>query len=159
MNKCSLFYCLDVLVIRLRRFSFFLQRSRYRFTGENILVFGPFSCKAPENISIGSHVSINDYVYINGAGGVSIGNNVSLSAGCKIISTKLDSRDFSSGVRHVSKKITIGNNVHIGAGAIILPGVCICDHVMIGAGAVVSRSIAAPGVYVGIPAKMLFKNI
>lgn len=159
MNKCNLFYCLDVLVVKLRKFSFFLQRPRYRFTGSNISIFGPFKCKAPENVSIGSHVSINDYVYINGAGKVSIGNNVSLSAGCKIISTKLDSKNFASGGRHINKKIIIGNNVHIGAGAIVLPGVCICDNVMIGAGAVVSRSINISGVYVGVPAKFLSKDI
>ncbi|MNG10838.1 Galactoside O-acetyltransferase [compost metagenome] len=56
---------------------------------------------------------------------------------------------------HVGEPISIGNNVQIGAGAIILPGVSICNNVIIGAGCIVSRSISEPGVYVGVPARKI----
>jgi len=49
--------------------------------------------------------------------------------------------------------ITVGNNVYIGAHAIILPGVTIGDNVVIGAGAVVTRDIPSDCVAVGIPAR------
>ncbi|MEL7193944.1 MAG: DapH/DapD/GlmU-related protein, partial [Bacteroidota bacterium] len=48
----------------------------------------------------------------------------------------------------------IGNHVSIGSNATILP-VQICDHVVIGAGSVVTKSITEPGIYVGNPAKKL----
>lgn len=52
------------------------------------------------------------------------------------------------------KATTIGNKVSIGSNATIMP-VSICDHVIIGAGAVVTKDIEEPGIYVGNPAKKL----
>ena len=52
------------------------------------------------------------------------------------------------------KATFIGSNVSIGTNATILP-VTICDHVVIGAGAVVTKNIAKPGVYCGNPAQFL----
>lgn len=48
----------------------------------------------------------------------------------------------------------IGNHVSIGSNATILP-VNICDHVVIGAGAVVTKDITEPGIYAGNPARLL----
>ena len=53
------------------------------------------------------------------------------------------------------KPITIGNNVWIGSGVIILPGVAIGDNAIIGAGAVVTKDINANKIAVGIPAKII----
>lgn len=52
------------------------------------------------------------------------------------------------------KKGSIGNYVSIGSNATILP-VSICDHVVIGAGAVVTKDITRPGIYAGNPARFL----
>ena len=48
----------------------------------------------------------------------------------------------------------IGNHVSIGSNATILP-IKICDHVVIGAGAVVTKDITEPGIYAGNPAKLM----
>ena len=56
---------------------------------------------------------------------------------------------------HESGCITIGNNVWIGAGAIILPNVKIGDGVIIGAGSVVTKSFSANQVIGGVPAKLI----
>jgi acetyltransferase-like isoleucine patch superfamily enzyme len=52
------------------------------------------------------------------------------------------------------KKTSIGNHVSIGSNATILP-VSICDHVVIGAGAVVTKDITEKGVYAGNPARKM----
>ena len=52
----------------------------------------------------------------------------------------------------------IGNKVYIGSNATLLP-VRICDDVVIGAGAVVTKDITEPGTYIGNPAKKLEKEI
>lgn len=52
------------------------------------------------------------------------------------------------------KTTNIGNHVSIGSNATILP-VEICDHVVVGAGSVVTKNITSPGVYAGNPAKKL----
>ena len=49
----------------------------------------------------------------------------------------------------------IGENVFLGAGSTVLCNVTICDHVIVGAGAVVTSSIRKPGVYSGNPAKLV----
>lgn len=59
----------------------------------------------------------------------------------------------------VVKPITIGSNVYIGLGAIILPGVNIGDNVVIGAGAVVSKSVPCDSVAVGVPARVIKSTV
>jgi acetyltransferase-like isoleucine patch superfamily enzyme len=55
------------------------------------------------------------------------------------------------------KPTYVGNNVVIGSGATILP-VRICDYAIVGAGAVVTKDIIMPGIYVGNPARFLKNN-
>ena len=52
-------------------------------------------------------------------------------------------------------RIEVGNNVHIGVNAIVMPGVRIGDNVVIGAGAVVTKDIPSNSVAVGVPAKVI----
>ncbi len=54
-----------------------------------------------------------------------------------------------------AKPITIGDNVWLGGGAIVLPGVTIGDNSVIGAGAVVTRDVPANSVAVGNPARVV----
>jgi acetyltransferase-like isoleucine patch superfamily enzyme len=54
------------------------------------------------------------------------------------------------------KPTYVGNHVSIGANATVMP-VTICDHVVIGAGSVVTKDITVPGIYAGNPAKLLRK--
>jgi maltose O-acetyltransferase len=56
---------------------------------------------------------------------------------------------------HKDQEVIIGNNVWLGASVIILPGVQICDNVVVGAGAIVTKSIFNAGVYAGNPAKFI----
>ncbi|HBQ4551752.1 TPA: N-acetyltransferase, partial [Escherichia coli] len=46
-------------------------------------------------------------------------------------------------------------NVQLGAGAIVLPGVEICSNIIVGAGAIVTKNLEEPGVYVGQPARKI----
>jgi acetyltransferase-like isoleucine patch superfamily enzyme len=55
----------------------------------------------------------------------------------------------------VIRPIRVGNNVFIGYGSIILPGVTIGDNVVIGAGSIVSRDIPSNSVAVGVPARVI----
>jgi len=52
-------------------------------------------------------------------------------------------------------RISIGNNVFIGYGSIIMPGVNVGDNVVIGAGSIVSKDIPSNSVAAGVPAKVL----
>jgi phosphonate metabolism protein (transferase hexapeptide repeat family) len=54
-----------------------------------------------------------------------------------------------------SKRVTIGNDVWIGHGAVIMPGIAIGDGAVIGANAVVTKDVAPYAVHAGVPAKFL----
>lgn len=84
---------------------------------------------------------------------ISIGNNVTLAPRVHILA-----HDASTGLFLGYTKVSnvkIGNNVFIGAGSIVLPGVTIGDNVVIGAGSIVSRNIPTNSVAVGNPAKVI----
>jgi len=62
----------------------------------------------------------------------------------------------AGGAPELWKPTKIGNKVSIGTNATILP-VSICDNVVVGAGAVVTKDITEPGIYAGNPARLVRK--
>lgn len=137
----SLNYLIPRLQAKARRIKSYIWKIRLGKCGGGLIIWGPCSIKTPRNLHVGKNLSINDYVYINALGGIEIGDDVSLSAGCMLISTKLDKNATPLNSKHISQPIKIGNNVQIGAGSIILPGVNINDNVIVGAGAIISKDI------------------
>lgn len=83
---------------------------------------------------------------------VSIGNNVTLT-GVTVLAHDA-STQIPLGVSKVGR-VKIGNDVFVGRGSIILPGVSIGDNCVIGAGSVVSNSIPSNSVAVGNPARVV----
>lgn len=91
--------------------------------------------------------------YINGINGVDFGDNVWMGPGIKIISANHDLENYE---RHLpAPRITIGNNVWLGANAILLPGVTVGNNTVIGAGTVVTKSLPANVIAAGNPAKII----
>jgi len=107
--------------------------------------------------AIGDDCSIQTNVTISDRGYVSLGNNVRLS-GCTLFchdgSVNMINRAFGLKLDRVGK-IEIRDNVFIGHGAIILPGVTIGPDAIVAAGAVVSRDVEERSVYGGVPARRL----
>ncbi|PML61246.1 hypothetical protein BCT73_06555 [Vibrio breoganii] len=144
-----------MLYIIFRKIRNIYYKRKFYKVGDGFFAHGNFSLKNGEKVELGNNVSINDGVYINGQGGISIGDDVSISAKVIIVSTGLDTNEFASKKRHVDKKIIIGNNVHLGAGAIINPGITIGDNVIIGSGSVVTKNISSRCIAVGNYAKKI----
>jgi acetyltransferase-like isoleucine patch superfamily enzyme len=91
--------------------------------------------------------------YIQGTNGIIIGDNLWDGPGIKIISAN---HDFKNLALHTpGKPIVIGNNVWIGANAIILPEVTIGDNAIIGAGSVVTHDVEGNCIVAGNPAKII----
>lgn len=91
--------------------------------------------------------------YINAINGVDLGDNVWIGPSVKIISANHDIYDYSKHVK--SARIKIGNNVWLGANAIILPDVTIGDNTIIGAGSVVTKSMPDNVIVAGNPARII----
>ena len=58
---------------------------------------------------------------------------------------------------HICGTVEIGDGTWLGAGSIVVNNTCICDECIIGAGAVVVDKITVPGIYIGLPARLLRK--
>jgi acetyltransferase-like isoleucine patch superfamily enzyme len=85
---------------------------------------------------------------------VTIGDDCVIAHGVMFINDPFATGGPARGDVSRWKSTLVGNHVSIGSNATILP-VRICDHVVIGAGAVVTRDITRAGVYAGNPARML----
>lgn len=110
---------------------------------------GPFT-EIQQGVVIGNNCRIQSHSFI--CEGVHIGNDCFIGHGVMFINDTFSEGGPARGDRSKWKQTKIGNNVSIGSNATILP-VTICDHVIIGAGAVVTKDITEPGKYAGNPAR------
>jgi acetyltransferase-like isoleucine patch superfamily enzyme len=91
--------------------------------------------------------------YVQGLNGIEIGADTIFAPGVRIISANHDLGDYDAWVP--GPPIRIGAGCWIGANAVILPGVQLGDRVVVGAGAVVTRSFGEDSIIGGVPAKRL----
>ncbi|MCZ8020947.1 MAG: acyltransferase [Cyclobacteriaceae bacterium] len=112
---------------------------------------GPF-VEIQKDVTIGSQTKIQSHAFICEL--VTIGNNCFIGHGVMFINDLFSEGGPANGDKTKWKKTNIGNHVSIGSNATILP-VTICDNVVIGAGAVVTKNILLPGKYAGNPAKKI----
>jgi acetyltransferase-like isoleucine patch superfamily enzyme len=118
--------------------------------GNNAFI-GPF-VEIQRDVAIGARSKIQSHSFICEL--VTIGNDCFIGHGVMFINDLFSEGRPANGNKDFWKNTKIGNNVSIGSNATILP-VEICDHVVIGAGAVVTKNIVESGVYVGNPAKKI----
>jgi len=116
----------------------------------------------PVNICYGSNVFIGDYFYANmnltlvDDYKITIGNNVAIAPNVTIAVTGHPVHpELRLHGEMYAFPVTIGNNVWIGSGAIICPGITIGHNTVIGAGSVVTRDIPANVIAVGNPCRVL----
>jgi len=134
-----------------------LQVKGWLVFGRRAIVFGNFTVSNPKNVKIGANCHINHDVFLLGRVGINIGDNVVLSARCMLLDAGLESRSLSDFKNHlhVDAPINVGNGAWIGAGAIILPGVTIGEHSIVGAGSVVRLDVPVRTVVAGNPARVI----
>ena len=134
--------------------------------GKNVTIVQPsniYQCQLGDDCFVGPFVEIQNDVVIGDncrvqshsfiCSLVTLGNNCFVGHGVIFVNDLFTNGGPSGNPSHW-KKTTIGNHVYFGSNSTILP-VSICDNVVIGAGAVVTKNITVPGVYAGNPAKKL----
>ncbi|WP_152483490.1 DapH/DapD/GlmU-related protein [Halomonas sp. THAF5a] len=119
------------------------------FVGDNIEY-------VKDDLNILVSFASSNCLYVQSLNGIKFGRGILIAPGVKIISAN---HELHEGRRSVStEKIEIGDNVWIGANAVILPGVKIGNGCVIGAGAVVTKSFLDNAVVLaGNPAKVIKK--
>jgi maltose O-acetyltransferase len=123
--------------------------------GTGVNIRPPFHCDYGYNIFLGSGVFLNFNCVILDVADVTIGERTQIGPGVQIL-TADHPRDakLRAQLLEFGRPVTIGADVWIGAGAIILPGITIGDNAIIGAGSVVTRDVPADSVAVGNPARL-----
>ncbi len=107
----------------------------------------------PWNISIGARSSVGDGTWVYALDKICIGENCCIGEGVRLLT---GTHDITSARFNLeTRPITIGDNVWIATGAMVLPGVRIGEGAVIGAGAVVTKDVEPWMVVVGNPAKVI----
>jgi len=112
---------------------------------------GPF-VEIQKGANIGRRCRIQSHAFICEL--VSIGDDCFISHGAMFINDRFAEGGPSGRDPSLWGATKLGNRVSIGTNATLLP-VTICDGVVIGAGAVVTKDITEPGIYIGNPARLL----
>jgi len=159
------------------------ELSQFRRVGQDVvfepgvLVFHPENIEIEDNVYIGHYSILKGYYtnkmtigsgtwigqqcFFHSAGGLTIGCNVGIGPGAKILTSSHAFDDPGIPILHSRIEfapVVIGDDCDIGVGAIILPGVTIGRGVQVGAGAVVTESVGDYQVVAGVPAVVLRKR-
>jgi acetyltransferase-like isoleucine patch superfamily enzyme len=120
--------------------------------GDGVFI-GPF-VEIQRRVSVGARTRVQSHAFICEL--VTIGDDCFVSHGAMFINDVFQTGGPAYGKEELWKSTTIGNHVSIGTNATIMP-VSICDNVVVGAGAVVTKDITEPGIYAGNPARLIRK--
>jgi len=123
----------------------------YGCTLDDGVLIGPF-VEVQRGVRIGKRTRIQSHSFVCEL--VTIGDDCFVAHGVMFINDLFQTGGPAWGQEEWWKGTTVGNNVSIGSNATLLP-VTICDHVVIGAGAVVTKDISESGVYAGNPARRI----
>jgi tetrahydrodipicolinate N-acetyltransferase len=116
-------------------------------------------------VSDGARLSLGSRTYVNDCSTITCFEEISIGAGCSIswstniLDTHIHEITVQGAKRPRSAPIRIGDDVWIGTGATVLPGVTIGDGAIIGAGSVVTSDVPAGALVGGNPARILHPSV
>lgn len=113
---------------------------------------------APERIAIGNQTYLPNRSVFDGRGGLTIGDQCLIGFESIVLTSSHESVDHSVAVRDqgmYEAPVVIGDDVWLGCRVVVLPGVTIGSHAIIGAGSVVTRDIPDYAVAGGTPARVI----
>ncbi|MDP5034821.1 MAG: sugar O-acetyltransferase [Alishewanella sp.] len=133
-----------------------LQQDLFAEVGRDVFIEPPFFCDYGQHIRLGDKVFFNFNCVVLDVGWVTIGNNVFFGPAVQIytVNHPLGADERRSGIEQ-ALPINIADDVWIGGGVIICPGVSIGARSVIAAGSVVTQDVPADVVVAGNPGRVL----
>lgn len=127
-------------------------------SGEDLWIEPPFYCDYGINMHLGDRVFFNFNCVVLDVAPVRIGSRTLFGPNVQIYTAThpLDAQERASGLEF-AKPITIGEDVWVGGGAIINPGITIGDRTVIGAGSVVTKDLPSDVFAAGNPCRVIRK--
>ena len=117
--------------------------------------------EAPVHVDYGFNITVGDNFYCNfncillDCAKITVGNNVFLAPGVQLLTATHPVNAVERRSVEFALPVTIGDDVWIGANALVLPGVTVGSRVVIAAGAVVNKNVPSDVVVAGVPAKVV----
>ena len=135
----------------------------FDFIGDEVWIEAPFYCEYGKNISIGEMTFVNTNCIFQDNNKIHIGKNVLIAPFVQIYtaahplnaSDRIVKSKNTAPYQTSAQPVTVGDNVWIGGGTIILPGIRIGNNVTIGAGSVVTKDIPDNMLAYGNPCKII----
>lgn len=124
--------------------------------GDEVTIRPPFFCDYGSNIAIGARTFVNFDCVMLDVAPIRIGADCQLATRVQLLAAThpIDPEARRLGWE-LGRPITIGDNVWLGGGAIVCPGVTIGENSVVGAGAVVTRDLPSGVVAHGMPARVV----
>ncbi len=133
-----------------------LLRELLGAVGEGVVVLPPFRCEHGGQISIGARTFVNYDCIMLDVATITVGEACQIAPRVQLVTA---THPIDPGPRRAgwesAEPVAIEDNVWLGAGAIVCPGVTVGADTVVGAGAVVTRDLPAGVVAVGVPARVL----
>jgi acetyltransferase-like isoleucine patch superfamily enzyme len=137
----------------------YLRKAKLKRIGNGVKISPTVIFKYPEMIQIGDHSFINHLcsIWASPAGPITIGNNVLLGPCVSIFSSNhgIARGELIRNQPGQDAPISIGDDVWLGANAVVTAGVSIGDGAVVGAGAVVTTDLPAMSICGGVPARVI----
>lgn len=132
-----------------------LMRQLLGSAKDNFNILSPFWCDYGYNIEVGENFFANHNCVMLDCAKIKFGNNVFVAPDCSFYTAghPINVAERNEGLEY-AKPITVGDNVWIGGGTRVLPGVTIGNNVVIGAGSVVTRDIPDGVIAMGNPCRV-----
>ncbi|WP_165056714.1 MULTISPECIES: DapH/DapD/GlmU-related protein [unclassified Adlercreutzia] len=121
---------------------------------DGFALFPPFNADCGKNIFLGRNVFVNSGCKFQDQGGIYLGDGCLIGHNV-VMATLNHHMDPARRGGMVPQPVRLGNDVWVGSGAIILPGVTIGDGAVVAAGAVVTKDVPARTVVAGTPARVI----
>ncbi len=144
LSKIETYYA-QIKVTQLKR--------QFKKCGDHIVLSEDVRIWSPSKLEIGDNSHINPFTFIFAGGGVKIGANTLISCNCSI-SSVTHLKNASDRTKELEfSPVFIGDNVWIGMGVIVLPGVTIGHNSIIGAGSIVTKDVPENSIFYGVAAQ------
>ena len=126
--------------------------------GKHVVIRDGVKVLYPERVSIGDYSGINDWCLLDGTGGIEIGKYVRLAPKVEIMTSNHIHANPNVPIKLQGlemKRVVIEDDVWVGIGALIVPGVHVGNGVVIAGHAVVTKNVPPYSIVAGIPAKVI----
>lgn len=155
----GLYFLLSLPEKMIRRIGAFCLMRKLGSLGQGSRLDPGVRISFPQNVFIGNDVSMGSGVNLGASsqGFITIGDRCAIASGTRIVTATHDPDVLPVSRVGINKSVTIGEDIWIGTGAIILPGITIYDGAIVAAGSVVTKDVPADCMVGGVPSRLIKK--